>query len=389
MFLCLLEYAGRGMKDKPSLETTRADNDARWSGQLEQIRRGDLLAALDPFAKAYLGLFLAIDRTLSPERRVREIAGPDLAQAALEGMVAAVNRGALPSPATIGTARVQRRDLPETYVVLAGADMLAQSSPDVLLQLPAETLASILCLHYANASEHAATWVSDIVHRRQDVSAPALRDFWLELVRADQDFLPGFEQVLKEPDLNRVLAETVVPLLREWTRCTDAVLKDLLHAAMCCADHYELLAAVEEHLRSEPLTKVRRRVYWLAAAFLMEPQRYGEDLLDVIGRTREKVMRLLDFVYPMLANGFVHLPPMELAHLIRIIAPIIRPHHDSRDRDDDNMPKVLWLIDALGRERNPDAEQAIQWLHEVRVMRVYQEALERARDAQRIATKEA
>jgi hypothetical protein len=377
------------MKDKPSLETTRAENNARWSGQLEPIRSGELLAALDPFAKAYLGLFLAIDSTLSPERRVGEIAGPELAQAALEGMVAALHSSGLPSPAAIGAARAQRRDLPETYVVLAGADMVAQSSLNALLQLPAENLASILCLHYANASEHAAPWVSEIVHRRQEVSAPALRDFWLELVRADQDFLPGFEQVLKESDLNRVLAETVVPLLREWTRCTDAVLKDLLHAAMCCADHYELLAAVEEHLRSEPVTKVRRRVYWLAAAFLMEPQQYGEDLLDIIGRTREKVMRLLDFVYPMLANEFVRLPPMELAHLIRIIAPIIRPHHDSRDRDDDNMPKVLWLIDALGRDRNPEAEQAIQWLQEVRVMRVYHDALERAKNAWRISTTEA
>jgi hypothetical protein len=371
------------VKEKPSLETTRAENDARWSGRLDEVRAGELLTALDPFAKAYLGLFLAIDRTLSPERRVQEIAGPELAQAALQGMAATVRRGGLPTPAEIGAARIRREELPESYVVLAGANMIAAASPDELLQLPADTLAAILCLHYANASEHDAPWVSRLVHEHQPVAAPALRDFWLELVRGDQDFLPGFEQVLKEADLNRVLAETVVPLLREWNRCTDAVLKDLLHAAMCCADHYELLEVVEDHLRSEPVTRVRRRVYWLAAAFLMEPQKYGKDLLDIIGRTREKVMRLLDFAYPMLQRGFVRLPPMELAHLIRIIAPVIRPHQDSRDRDDDNMPKVLWLIDTLGHDRNTEAADAIEWLQGVRVMGVYEDALVQAANAQR------
>ncbi len=375
-----------GVKDKPSLETTRAENDARWSGRLDEVRSGALLTALDPFAKAYLGLFLAIDRTLSPTQRVYEIAGPELAQAALEGMRATLRRDDLPSPKEIGAARAQRRELPASYVALAGADMLFETSPGPFLQLPAETLASILCLHYSNASEHDGAWVSRIVHGRQDVTAPALRDFWLELVRGGQDHLPGFEQVLQDDGLQEVLAETILPLLREWLRCSDVVLKDLLHAALCCADHNEVLAVVQEHLRSESIGRVRRRVYWLAAAFLLEPQRYGPDLLDIIGRTREKVMRLLDFVYPMLARGFVRLPPMEMAHLIRIIAPVIRPHRDSRERNDDNMPKVLWLIDSLGRDRDPESPRAIEWLRNVRVMGIYTDALDRAAAAQEATT---
>lgn len=360
-------------------EEIRAKADANLGGRLGDVAGGADLVALEPFAKAYLGLLLDIDDALAPAQRVALLADEPLATAVLDGFVAALGRDDLPRPDEIGAAL--RRDTlePVGYVVLAGLDRLNSSNADPLRAVPEATLAAALCFQFANTPSHIQPWLAPLLVRRPDLVVAAFSAFWVQLLPAAREHLPGLRMLLATNDARPALQRLLPQLLTAWSGCRAQVLRDLLFAAFRTLDHPVLLKLARDRLADNGELEVRKRVYWLATAFLLDPGAFAAELADYVGRWREKTLPLLDFTVAVLsdAEAGASLGPVALGHLLGIIAPTLRRNEHLTGGLDAASDKVLWLFDRLAEHSDEQARQAVARLRRIRVMRVYADVLDR------------
>jgi hypothetical protein len=98
----------------------RKDNDERLLGRLDDLRRGEDMQVLEPFARAYLGMFYEIDDRIDPQKKVAMLANSEVASAVMEGFISSLHRNDIPPPYEIGECLSQDESIPVGYVVLAG-----------------------------------------------------------------------------------------------------------------------------------------------------------------------------------------------------------------------------------------------------------------------------
>jgi hypothetical protein len=369
-------------------EQARHKAQQNFGGRLQALRAGRLPQALEPFAKAYLGLFLELEEALSPEQRVRQVAGEAVAEAVLEGLVAVAEAGTAPTPEQIGRDLACNALQPYGYVVLAGLARRTQTSGETaLLQLPEAMLRAGLCYHYANTPNQPAGWVPYLVAQRPQLAAETFLAFWRPLLGVTDDNLPGLYHMLHQPEWTPLLQRVLLPLLVAWPRCKAPLLGDLLHAALRHVDSRALLSQARAVIAADGEPEVKKRIYWLCVAFLLSPAEFAQALADYAGRWREKTLPLLDFMVQALDEGApgVRLEPRWLAHLLRIIAPTFRRNEPLTGGLDATSSRVLGLFERLGRDASPEAVAAVAELRKVRVMRIYGDVLSQVAEAQRRA----
>jgi hypothetical protein len=199
------------------------------------------------------------------------------------------------------------------------------------------------------------------------------------MVGSGTDYLPGLNQVIGNEKVEPTIAEIVLPLIRTWSRCKDQVLRDLLYSAMRSADLQQLMQITVEKLSAAPAIGGNRRVYWLATASLLEPQSYIDALVHYIDRSREKALRLLDFLsqaLSILGQRDIQVHPENLGKFLLVIAAKFPPQGDLTAPMDDTSQKVLALFQYLGRDSSDAAKQALKDLRAVRVMRVCDDVID-------------
>lgn len=349
------------------------------AGQAQDIRAGRVPQALEPFAKAYLGLFLDIDENLEPAQRVNLLADEPLASAIRDGFVAVLQRTDLPTPKDIGARFARGQRLALGYVVLAGIDSVARDGRDALLAMPEATLAAAVCFYHINTPSQRFEWGARLLAERPDVCAEAFRRLWHELIPTVSDHLPGLRSVLHNADAAAMRQDLVLPLLLQWTHCKQTVLRELLLVALRGSQHGLLLDAARRRLQGLDETDVKKWIYWLTCAYMMSPEEFGQQLADYAGRWREKTLPLLDFSVAVLAQereSGLNIGPRQIAHLLRIIAPTFRRNAPLTGGLDAVSSKVMELFERLARDNSPDAVEAVQALRNVRVMKIYEDVLE-------------
>lgn len=360
-------------------DQARLRADERLAEHADELRRGRLPQALEPFAKAYLGLFLDIDEHLEPAQRVNLLADEPLATAIREGFVAVLERSDLPTPQEIGARFARGERLSLGYVVLAGVDIVARARPQALLELPAPTLAAALCFYHINTPSHHMAWGARLLAERTDVCVDALHGLWRELTPVLSDHLPGLRPVLRNRDAEAVRCALTLPLLEQWTQCKENVLRELLLAALRCADHQSLLDLARSRSSALDEKDVKKSIYWLTCAYMLSPVEFAQPLADYAGRWREKTLPLLDFSAAVLAQEKefrLQIDPQQVAHLLRIIAPTFRRNAPLTGGLDAVSSKVMELFERLARDHSPGALAAVHDLQAVRVMRIYSDVLD-------------
>ena len=360
-------------------DQARLRADERLAERIDELRNGRLPQALEPFAKAYLGLFLDIDEHLEPAQRVNLLADEPLATAIREGFVAVLERADLPTPQEIGAQFARGERLSLGYVVLAGVDIVAHARPQALPRLPAPTLAAALCFSHINTPSHQLAWAARLLAERADVCVDALYSLWRELLPFLSDHLPGLRPVLRNEDAEAVRCALTLPLLEQWTHCKENVLRELLLAALRCADHQALLDLARSRLSGLDEKDVKKSIYWLTCAYLLSPTEFAQTLADYAGRWREKTLPLLDFSAAVLAQEKdcrLQVGPQQVALLLRIIAPTFRRNAPLTGGLDAASSKVMALFERLARDRSPGALAAVHDLQALRVMRVYSDVLD-------------
>lgn len=369
-------------------EQARQRTEEKLADQIEALRRGERPQALEPFAKAYLGLFLEIDDHLAPAERVAMLADEPLASAIRDGFIAVSQRRDLPGADEIGARFARGERLALGYVVLAGIDSLARQDNEAMLALPEDTLASALSFYHINVPSHRLAWGTRLLVERADVCDRAFRQLWHELIPVVSDHLPGLRPVLRTADARPLRQSLVLPLLEQWNHCKPAVLRELLLVALRDTNHRALLELARRRVREADGTDVKKAVYWLTCAYVLAPREFGQQLADYAGRWREKTLPLLDFMVAVLAQereSGLRIDAEQVAHLLRIIAPTFRRNRPSTGGLDAVSSKVMELFDRLARDSGPEAQAAVARLQQVRVMNIYADVLEDVRTRQQQA----
>ncbi len=367
----------------------RKDNDQRFLGNLSSLRSGEDMKVLEPFARAYLGMFYEIDRDIDAAGKIAILANQEVAGAVLDGFVAALQRPNIPGPYAIGNMLGRRETISSGYVVLAGLDRLMQTRPDKLGMLPATTVQSAICFHYANTTSHKDNWF-EVLLADTEISLPALSQFWQGLIDNNAHMLPGLRSIIAEPKFVELNRQIILPILTKWTNCKQKTFIELIFAALRYVEHEALLQTTRE-LINEPgaIKDENKRLYWLAIAFLLSPEEFSQQLGNYIGRVKQKVLPLLDFMMKVStadSGAGIELSPMMYARLLRMIAPIFPPQEHSYDHMggiDVNSRNVMRLFHKLATDIHPEVPEVIKWLRKVRVMKIYNDVLKHAEELQK------
>ena len=132
---------------------------------------------------------------------------------------------------------------------------------------------------------------------------------------------------------------------------------------------------------------------WLATAFILDPEQYETTLLNYTGRSKEKIIPLVDFVYLILNDEEIRNLNMNshaLATLLRIIAPKVTPQEDRYGQICDNTRKVMFLFYLLtfaGEPQSSQPDNTIDQLKQVRVMKLYTPILDYVEEVQQASKK--
>jgi hypothetical protein len=368
-----------------NLDETRRENDAKLGDSTALIARGAMPDVLSRFARAYLGMYMVIDEELAPRDRVRLLAGPPLADAVFEGFTHTLHHAQIPSPADIGIAMCRDEPYPVGYVVRAGLDLMGDDSIEMMVTLPDAVLRAALCFHYANATPLQDAWFDVLLPARSQLAAGAFCEFWTGMVSAGSDYLPGLQNFISADADSDIVQTAVLPLLRAWRDCHINFLKDLLLIALDSGREDELLRLANEKIANDRGMDVKRHVHWLTTAFVLAPHEYAEQLSTYVGRSRERALRMLDFVVPAMATRAgckLKTSPQALKDLLLLIGPKFPPLGDIYGPLDDISQNVIWLFEQLGRDNSTEAVAALQYLRRVRVMRCCADVLAHAESIQ-------
>ena len=367
---------------------TRQQNDERLASELDNIQTASRLDLLEPFAKAYLGLFLEIDSSFSPEQRIRFIAGDKLFSAVMQGLSVALNNiKQLPDITTIGQLMAEDERMELGYVVLVGMDLHVKNNnyEQALNQLSADVLAAALCFHYANSSIFQNKWVSSLVECRPELVATTLQQFWLPQMNRKARYLPGLQTLLKTAKGQQLVGDIIVPILESWTGYKKQPLNILLAIALRYANANKLLPVIETILTSNRSLNPRMRMVWLTSAFILEPDDYWQQMQDYTYRSKEKLLPLLDFTVALLDE--IKLEAGVLTKIIRLIAPKFPPHIDDFGKLAANPQKTLRLFYELAN-RDDDVGTEINWLRRARVMKIVSPVLDEVETLNNIKSKQ-
>jgi len=357
---------------EPNFDQVRAQNDASLMPEIDAVRSGTAVNALEQFARAYLGMYMNIDVELSPVERVAVLANPALVEAVLDGFIEAATTVALPDAAEVAAARARGNEHPMNFIALAGMDLLAERAMDEALALPEDRLRSLLSFYFASTAELENRWYPPLVERRPETVAAALAIYWGVLIDRGAAYLPGLLSLLHEQRAAPIMATLSLTLLQRWKQCRLKLLVELLGVAFRYADKEELRQLIEAMLADQDGVNVKKTLLWMAAAFFISPAEHEQQLIDYCQASKEKILPLLDFSYRLLQPGPgnpVEMNSHALAVLLRIVGPKFPPRIVDGETDDSTSSKVLWLFRQLGERPAVEALVEIEWLRGARVMR--------------------
>jgi len=350
---------------------TRAENDKRLVEQHEDIKSAIALEPLEPFAKAYLGLFLEIDSTFEPIQRIYFIASKPLADAVVQGLSVVLNNlKDLPTPTDIGKKMADDERIELGYVVLVAMDLLTKqykNKSEAFKCVPDDILSSALCFHYANSCEFRNIWVNDLIAYNRELVTSTLQQFWLAQMDKGVRYLPGLGEQLKTQQGQQLVGDIILPVLSGWSGYKKRTLNVLLAIALRYSDANKLLPIIENILETEKTLNPRMRMVWLTSAFILKPDEYWQYMVDYTYRSKEKLLPLLDYSVALLDE--ITLEVDVLTKIIRLIAPKFPPHIDDFGQLAANPQKTLRLFYELANRDELIGEQ-VSWLRTARVMKI-------------------
>lgn len=359
-------------------EAIRNENDQLLLDQLDVIKNGEAIDILARFARAYLGMYLDIDNSVPPLQRISLLANQALTDAVLDGFTVILETGEFPDMDVIADSLLDESPQDIGYIILAGMSILSSDNPAAITNLPDKTIACAIGFHFANKTEVDDNWFPEVLQTKHELVAKSLSTFWLRLIMRGTDFLPGLYLIISHQQYDAISKKIILPVLQYWHHYNKATLRDLLHTALRLANHNDLVAVCEDALAKSNRGDPGRYILWLATTCLLAPDKYDMVLTDYAGRSKEKILPLLDFLVMVLLTdeqNRLAISSDTITQFLRIIAPKFTPQQDRYGNLCDNTQKVMYLFYRLAVTRDAGAAAATRRLGMIRVMKLYDDVL--------------
>jgi len=356
-------------------EQTRSSTHEKLAGHLEDLSHGRDIKSLASFAKAYLCMYLDLDKNISPDERVKLLADDELLGYIWDGFSYVLAQPCEISAEDIAKAYVDGERLDIGYILLAAFDRKIRNNKNIP-ESDDRLMAAMICFYYVNRNELDNLWVAHYAGSNSILFADTLIAFWQILEKQGSHKKPGLREILYKQEYSLILQAMILPALSVFPGINKYFLRRLLQLSFNHVSLPALLDICRQHLE-ENVMPAANQLYWLSTAYLLSPDEYKDSLFERVGRTREKALPLLDYIDVVLSESDrqFSLTAEMLANLLHMIAPKFRPVEDRFGRYDDNVQKIIRLFDLLRNDKSNEAKLAVEKLKKIRVMRLYSDYL--------------
>ncbi len=283
--------AARDAEDSDNPDRLRQD----FACDAEAIACGAHLDWLKWAAQVYLGMFADVDRGEPPEVRLIPILGDALTVAALNGLVAALDRTDLPSLEDVIALAIQNRHRPVWNIYIAGLCERFRGTAS-LEGVADELLRAMLAYSLSNPAAQCESWKQFLLREQPELVREAYETVARAKLARGQQHRNGIHELLTHEAFETLREEVVLGLLRDFPNANAFSLQDLLMAALSIPSaHTALLALADSVLSGTVPVDQPQRELWLVAAWLLSPDRRSAELHDAAQNRLEIAFDLRDF----------------------------------------------------------------------------------------------
>lgn len=312
----------------------------------------------------------------NPMRKMKEEYNDEIAQALEEGFESILKRDTPLSPTEIVKLSSSSEIPMIVFPVLVGADIVATRSREEFLGLPGCNLKeALICRLSFGGMSHSQPWGDWLYEDLPDLSSEAIEEYWRgKLAVGVTERLDGLYSYSNNSHLAQLVVRIAPKLFADFPSLTQEVLRDLLRVVVRFGNVVEVRALAIERLSSGTMDSVQE-TFWLAVAFLAEPNVYGTRLdAKMSGGDAEKWAAydlLIPGVWKILEEKGDKAGIAILSKVIALLGKLIRDESTKvkggcvgEHEPYEAARRIEGMIRKLGSYPNPEATEALAALKE-------------------------
>jgi hypothetical protein len=251
--------------------------------------------------------------------------GAQVLAAAESGFRQCVERNDLPTVAEIIALCIKQREHLIRQPCLLGMDLSWRDGETAIDALGDETLCRMVAFRLTYGIGNSAAWLNYLARRRARLVAGVLIEYANAALKSRQEVLNGSYEIAHDRSYCEVARIAVPQLLERFPlRVKAGQLRHLEHL-LSAALGYSVarLPELVEKKTSAKSMDVAQKVYWLAAAMLLDPEKHEAQLWGYIGNSWTRANYLAGFLSERsggLSSRF-ELSPRTIGKLIELLSP--------------------------------------------------------------------
>ncbi|EXI78803.1 MAG: hypothetical protein AW10_02793 [Candidatus Accumulibacter appositus] len=321
------DRAARAKVRRLQRSDTKRERSIRLAEHLNAIRSGTAnVALLNELAGVWLNRYSDTSGETALERFDSYCEnGQQLLAAAEAGFRQCVERDGLPSVEEIIDLGVEQREHFIRQPCLLGMELRWRTSPEGIAALPDHTLHRMVAFRLTYGVGNSPPWFSYLVEQQPSVVADVLMAYVNAGLKAKQEFSGGSYPLAHDPNYGEVARIAVPRLLERFPlRARSGQLRHLEYLLKAALRYSleQLPALVEKKIATKSMD-VAQKVYWLAAAMLVDPAAYEAALLGYVGNSANRANYLSSFLSKRFGglNNEYQLSASIIGKLIEVLAP--------------------------------------------------------------------
>ncbi|VIO73790.1 hypothetical protein CI41S_38970 [Bradyrhizobium ivorense] len=342
------------------------------------------------------------DIDATPHKRLEQKIGTENAQIALAGFKACLQRTDLPSIKDVGKANVRNSYPRWWYALIAGMDERWVSDPtfDGLSDQFLETMAAVELVSITQRREGNTIfnmdhpWQKALLGERPRQIAAVYAQVASMALKGNASIIHGLHELISDGAFVDVRRSIILKLLRKHTAAPIQQLEQMLVSALADAAKDDRLSKlVDATLASRADLKPDQRLLWLAAGFLIAPDKYKK-LVHSAGRKPDIVWHMRSLLRSAKSKSYDDLSVEQIEIMIRLAG---------RHFQIASIPSSTWgdrhpwegsefcngLINSLSTRTSEAASSALARLSQNAFLTSYRDHIKHQRANQRARMREA
>ena len=267
----------RREKESHKHSNSRAQNIAFLTSRLTTIREGREEQALVWGSKVYQGFFYDVENISDARERLVSVTNDKIADTLVQGFVRYAENPNIPKKKTIIESWIAN-SIPFTHILLslsvflrlkAGMTVPEDALPDCI------AAAVNACDYNSKIPGHDATllaWILHEAHQNPDIVKSVLKEMWISSASVKRGILPGFYELMKDPDSQQFLTSLSADVLKTGINEDQETVGRLVSVLLNRDQRAALTIGETEFARNELSPEVR--VIWSTALFVIDPNKY-------------------------------------------------------------------------------------------------------------------